>query len=358
MEDKKRTIIIITGVILIIACLVAYFVFANKKYTITFNTFGGSNVETQKVKKGETVKKPNDPTKEGYVFIEWDLGSSIYDFNTKVSRDMTLKAIWKEVETDKVSYTISFNTDGANTIQNQIIEKDGTISKPTDPIKEGYKFIGWYSNGTLFDFNTKITSNIELTAKWEKETTTTTKKADNTSSTTKKVEDTTKKTDKTTTTTKKANTSTTTTTTKKVDKYTVTFDTKGGNTISKQEVTSGNKATKPSNPTKEGYTFKAWTLDGKTYDFNTKVTKNITLEATYTAKTYTVKVTTVDEFSPERKLTVYEDGKQITVSRINYTDGTKLCDGSNAHVNKNDIAGESKLQLVLKGGTKVTATIN
>lgn len=357
MEGKKRTIIIVIGVVLIIACLVAYFIFANKKYTITFDSDGGSVVEKQIVKRGEKVNKPTDPTRDGYIFIEWDLGSSIYDFSAKVTRNLILKAVWKEQEGGKVTYVVNFNTDGGNSVSNQIINKDGTITKPQDPVRDGYKFLGWYSNNVLFDFNTPVTTNLELVAKWEKAkdnsttaTTTTTKKNDTTSSTTKKT--TTKKNDTTnTTTTKKA-----TTTTTEAKKYTVKFDSNGGSKVSSKEVTSGSKVSKPSNPTRTGYKFGGWTLNNKAYDFNSKVTSNITLVAKWTAKTYTVKVSVVDEYSPARILSVYEDGSKISFKQINYTDGIKLC-SSNGNVNKSDIDGLSKLQVVLSDGTKVTATI-
>lgn len=356
MEGKKRTIIIVIGVVLIIACLVAYFIFANKKYTITFDSDGGSVVEKQIVKRGEKVNKPTDPTRDGYIFIEWDLGSSIYDFSAKVTRNLILKAIWKEQEGGKVTYVVNFNTDGGNSVSNQIINKDKTIIKPQDPVRDGYKFLGWYSNNVLFDFNTPVTTNLELVAKWEKVkdnsttgTTTTTKKNDTTSSTTKKT--TTKKNDTTNTTTKKTTTNTT-----EVKKYTVTFDSNGGSKVSSKEVTSGSKVSKPSNPTRTGYKFGGWTLNNKAYDFNSKVTSNITLVAKWTAKTYTVKVSSVDEYSPARILSVYEDGSKISFKQINYTDGIKLC-SSNGNVNKSDIEGLSKLQVVLSDGTKVTATI-
>lgn len=357
MEGKKRTIIIVIGVVLIIACLVAYFIFANKKYTITFDSNGGSVVEKQIVKRGEKVNKPTDPTRDGYIFIEWDLGSSIYDFSAKVTRNLILKAVWKEQEGGKVTYVVNFNTDGGNSVSNQIINKDGTITKPQDPVRDGYKFLGWYSNNVLFDFNTPITKNLELVAKWEKAkdnsttgTTTTTKKNDTTSSTTKKT--TTKKNDTTNTTTTKK----TTTTTTEAKKYTVTFDSNGGSKVSSKEVTSGSKVTKPSNPTRTGYKFGGWTLNNKAYDFNSKVTSNITLVAKWTAKTYTVKVSSVDEYSPARILSVYEDGSKISFKQINYTDGTMLC-SSKGNINKSDINGLSKLQVVLNDGTKVTATI-
>lgn len=357
MEGKKRTIIIVIGVVLIIACLVAYFIFANKKYTITFDSDGGSVVEKQIVKRGEKVNKPTDPTRDGYIFIEWDLGSSIYDFSAKVTRNLILKAVWKEQEGGKVTYVVNFNTDGGNSVSNQIINKDGTITKPQDPVRDGYKFLGWYSNNVLFDFNTPVTTNLELVAKWEKVkdnsttgTTTTTKKNDTTSSTTKKT--TTKKNDTTNTTTTKK----TTTTTTEAKKYTVKFDSNGGSKVSSKEVTSGSKVSKPSNPTRTGYKFGGWTINNKAYDFNSKVTSNITLVAKWTAKTYTVKVSSVDEYSPARILSVYEDGSKISFKQINYTDGIKLC-SSNGNVNKSDIEGLSKLQVVLSDGTKVTATI-
>lgn len=357
MEGKKRTIIIVIGVVLIIACLVAYFIFANKKYTITFDSDGGSVVEKQIVKRGEKVNKPTDPTRDGYIFIEWDLGSSIYDFSAKVTRNLILKAVWKEQEGGKVTYVVNFNTDGGNSVSNQIINKDGTITKPQDPVRDGYKFLGWYSNNVLFDFSTPITKNLELVAKWEKAkdnsttgTTTTTKKNDTTSSTTKKT--TTKKNDTTNTTTTKK----TTTTTTEAKKYTVKFDSNGGSKVSSKEVTSGSKVSKPSNPTRTGYKFGGWTLNNKAYDFNSKVTSNITLVAKWTAKTYTVKVSSVDEYSPARILSVYEDGSKISFKQINYTDGTMLC-SSKGNINKSDIEGETKLQVVLSDGTKVTATI-
>lgn len=347
MEGKKRTIIIVIGVVLIIACLVIYFIFDNKKYTITFDSDGGSVVEKQIVKRGEKVNKPTDPTRDGYIFIEWDLGSSIYDFSAKVTRNLILKAIWKEQEGGKVTYVVNFNTDGGNSVSNQIINKDGTITKPQDPVRDGYKFLGWYSNNVLFDFNTPVTKNLELVAKWEKAkdnsttgTTTTTKKT------------TTKKNDTTNTTTTKK----TTTTTTEAKKYTVKFDSNGGSKVSSKEVTSGSKVSKPSNPTRTGYKFSGWTLNNKAYDFNSKVTSNITLVAKWTAKTYTVKVSSVDEYSPARILSVYEDGSKISFKQINYTDGTMLC-SSKGNINKSDINGLSKLQVVLSDGTKVTATI-
>ncbi len=69
-----------------------------------------------------------------------------------------------------------------------------------------------------------------------------------------------------------------------VSYYTVKFDTNGGNDIDKQSVVKNNKATMPAEPKKEGYIFKGWFADEKltvVYDFETKVTKNVTLYAAW-----------------------------------------------------------------------------
>ena len=75
--------------------------------------------------------------------------------------------------------------------------------------------------------------------------------------------------------------------------YTVTFDSNGGSAVTAQSIEAGQKATKPANPTKDGYDFKGWTLNGSAYDFNTAVNGNITLVATWEQQqvvptTYTV----------------------------------------------------------------------
>ena len=62
-------------------------------------------------------------------------------------------------------------------------------------------------------------------------------------------------------------------------KYTVTFNTDGGNEISSKEVNEGEKVEKPENPTKEGYKLLGWYLEDKEYDFNNEIKDNMTLKA-------------------------------------------------------------------------------
>lgn len=80
------------------------------------------------------------------------------------------------------SYNVTFNTDGGTKVQEVKVKKHKTVTKPADPVKEGYKFIEWQVEDTAYNFEIPITNDITITAKWEKieqktETKKTTKKA-------------------------------------------------------------------------------------------------------------------------------------------------------------------------------------
>lgn len=67
-----------------------------------------------------------------------------------------------------------------------------------------------------------------------------------------------------------------------VASYTVTFDSDGGSAVAAQTVKENGTASKPADPTKEGFTFAGWLLNGAPYDFSTPVTGAITLVASWT----------------------------------------------------------------------------
>ena len=129
-----------------------------KKFTVTFDSNDGSEIKTVTVKDGEKVPKPADPTKTGYTFKGWLNGETEYDFEKSVTSNITLEAKWEEN-----TYTVTFDSG----VTSQTIKYNGTATEPTAPTKDGYDFVGWYEGDTKFDFATKITKNISLTAKWE-----------------------------------------------------------------------------------------------------------------------------------------------------------------------------------------------
>lgn len=269
---KKVWVILVIAVIAVLALL--FILIGGKKYTVTFDTDGGNNIGSVEVKSGSVLDKPVNPNKEGYTFVRWELNGVEYDFSSKVNSDFTLKAIWEEKTTTEEVYNITLDIDGKT--QDLKIVNNKITSLPS-PSKEGYNFIGWYDGSKKVSVGDTVSKDTKLTAKFEKVTAPeeddTSNKSDNKSNTSNS---------------SKTNTSNTTTTTK----YTVTFDTDGGSKVTSQKVSKNSKASRPKNPTKSGYTFVSWTLDGKEYDFNSKVTKNITLKATWAknseVKTYTV----------------------------------------------------------------------
>ena len=66
------------------------------KYTIKLDSKNGKKVKEVIAKKDGKLKKPENPSKKGYIFVEWQLDGKKYDFNKKVKKDFTLVAKWKK----------------------------------------------------------------------------------------------------------------------------------------------------------------------------------------------------------------------------------------------------------------------
>ncbi len=101
MENQKKKKIII-GVVLalfIIAAIILLLVRGcdKKEYLVKFIS-ENKIVQTEKVKENETVAKPVDPTRKDYSFVGWYLGNKEFDFKTKITKDITLKAKWKSAK--------------------------------------------------------------------------------------------------------------------------------------------------------------------------------------------------------------------------------------------------------------------
>ena len=71
------------------------------------------------------------------------------------------------LEVEGELFTVTFNSNGGSEVRSKRVGENGMVMRPTDPTKEGYTFIGWYLNDEEFDFNTEITSDLTLTARWE-----------------------------------------------------------------------------------------------------------------------------------------------------------------------------------------------
>lgn len=82
-------------------------------HTVTFLVYGGSEIDPVEVEDGQTVAKPEDPTKTGYDFVRWNYNFEEFDFSTPITSDIELDAVW--VKSSDTPYTVTVfveNDDG------------------------------------------------------------------------------------------------------------------------------------------------------------------------------------------------------------------------------------------------------
>ena len=193
------------------------------QYTITFDTNGGSEIAPITQDYGTEITAPDNPTRKGYTFKGWDKEIP----ETMPAENMTVKAQWEINQ-----YTITFDTNGGSEIA-PITQDYGTeITAPDNPTRKGYTFKGWDKEIP----ETMPAENITVKAQWE------------------------------------------------INQYTITFDTNGGSEIAPITQDYGTEITAPDNPTRKGYTFKGWDKEIP----ETMPAENITVKAQWEINQYTI----------------------------------------------------------------------
>lgn len=110
--------------------------------------------------------------------------------------------------------TVTFDTQGGNEISSVTVLKGKTVSEPEEPVRGDDDFLGWYLNGTQWDFNNPVNENITLVAKYLEQ-----------------------------------------------GEFKVVFYDYDGNVLKIESVKEGESATAPEAPEIEGYTFVGWDKD-------------------------------------------------------------------------------------------------
>jgi len=193
------------------------------KYTITFDTNGGSEIAPITQDYGTEITAPDNPTRKGYTFKGWDKEIP----ETMPAENITVKAQWKINQ-----YTIAFDTNGGSEIA-PITQDYGTeITAPDNPTRKGYTFKGWDKEIP----KTMPAENITVKAQWE------------------------------------------------INQYTIAFDTNGGSEIAPITQDYGTEITAPDNPTRKGYTFKGWDKEIP----EAMPAENITVKAQWEINQYTI----------------------------------------------------------------------
>lgn len=234
----------------------------------TFTADGTTFAPAQTINRGEKFTEPTStPEKKGYTFIGWYNGDEKekFDFDADTTKDpnvLNLVAKW-----DINKYTVQFVSEHGS-FADQTIEHGGTIDtgKLTIPTVEGFTFDGWYTDKTYktkFDFNTSITSNTTVYAKWT------------------------------------------------AKDYEVSFITEHGNAPTSQNVPYNGTAKDPGKLREDGYTFIGWYADkdhNTKFDFSTPITGDTKVYAKWeknAPNTYALNVSGAF---------VYVDGVDVTAS--------------------------------------------
>lgn len=95
--NKEKILGIIT--IIIFGVFIYALFFITPEFKVTLNTNNGSDaIQVLLVKRGDTVTKPKVPSKEGYTFKYWSYKGEEFNFDTKITKNITLDANYDEIE--------------------------------------------------------------------------------------------------------------------------------------------------------------------------------------------------------------------------------------------------------------------
>jgi uncharacterized repeat protein (TIGR02543 family) len=137
-------------------------------YTITFDFNDGTDAKTDvQVEEGEMVEKLGVSEREGFKFLGWFEGKKRFDFDTLIVENIILVAKWKELAAKPIKHTVTFVFDDDYTKDVEVkVEHGELVAEQAASIRDGYTFKGWYLEGEEFDFNSPIIENITLVAEW------------------------------------------------------------------------------------------------------------------------------------------------------------------------------------------------
>ena len=152
-------------------------------YTVTFEATNGTvyanpAAVTLQVRGGRTVTAANMPditANLGYEFSHWTSSNDLYEAlapeevaDYVINGNVTFTAVFTAIPQFQVSFSLH---GGTGNFPTQTIFRDQTATAPTDiPTRTGSSFSGWFTSatgGTVFNFNTPITDNTVVHARWQ-----------------------------------------------------------------------------------------------------------------------------------------------------------------------------------------------
>ena len=132
--------------------------------TVTFHVNGGESIDDVAFQIGTTPVMPEDPLREGYYFLGWYTDEALEEKYVSGNKEASfdLYAKWSEAQ------TVTFHTNGGELIDDVAFQIGTTPVMPEDPVREGYYFIGWYTDEALKEkyVSENKEASFDLYAKW------------------------------------------------------------------------------------------------------------------------------------------------------------------------------------------------
>lgn len=231
----------------------------------------GANVAIKDGKQQVVLSKPTDV--KGLVEAELANGNYAYEVSHEGSEGRVqgrVEVAGEEAAVDVrltlKKYTVNFNPDNGTLPYEKTVRHGKQLEEPAVPEKQDCEFLGWFANGSKYDFKKGVTSSMNLTARW-----------------------------------------------KAVMIFTITFDAAGGAPVPQaQKVQVGMSARRPADPERPEYQFKGWYRGEELYAFDTPIEDNITLVAHWEYEGMRTVTFNADGGTPEPPRQQVKDGARAT----------------------------------------------
>ena len=288
-----------------------------KTYTVVYDSVGGSYVESQIVKEGEKVRKPQVPVRDGFTFKGWMNGDLEYDFDKVVTDNLILTASW-EVNQSNPSNDDSDKNDSTNKIDdgNQTSQDNTGNSSNGNSNGNGDNVSSADSNNAGMNQSNETGTSQSNNAGTDQLNETGTNQSNNEGTSQSNDAGTNQSNDAGMSQSNDAGTNQSNDTgisqlnnndtnvslneNSKSLVY-VIYNTNGGSVIEPMTFEVGKIAVQPADPIKKGYVFAGWMdQNGNDYLFNTKLTKDTIL----TAKWLEIKVSNIEITGISKKIAV------------------------------------------------------
>ena len=212
-------------------------------YTLRFDTMEGSFLPALTLEYDAPIPTLPTPTKEGYNFLGWysdEDAATSFNLTTMPAYDLNIYAGWKIQQ-----FTITYDTGVTTSLFT--VDFNAALSEPSEPVREGYTFNGWYLDEALtnaYSFpETMPAENITVYAKWL------------------------------------------------VNNYYISFEVNGGEFLSEINLSFNEPISLSVDPIKVGYTFVGWFENpelSQPFSLETMPDRELTLYAGWQVNSYTV----------------------------------------------------------------------